>query len=271
MKVSQIRLLQQCLKDDGFDPGPVDGVLGNNTNAAIDQTIAKRSASLPTDWRAWSPKRQTIACLQLYCQENSIEVGAIDGLWGPQTEYAVDVLAHVAAHGEPPPLWRDIVLTDLNPHNWPSRDESALIAHYGEVGTNQTTIALPYPLRIAWDLKKSVNSFSCHRLVHDSLGSALNRVLAHYGPDRLRELGLDLWGGCLNVRRERGGSQWSTHSWGIAIDFDPDRNQLKWGRDRVAFARPEYDAWWQFWEEEGWVSLGRVKNYDWMHVQAAKL
>jgi hypothetical protein len=28
-----------------------------------------------------------------------------------------------------------------------------------------------------------------------------------------------------------------------------------------AFAQPEYDAWWRFWEEEGWVSLGRTKNY----------
>ena len=69
----------------------------------------------------------------------------------------------------------------------------------------------------------------------------------------------------------RGGTRWSTHAWGIAIDYDPDRNQLKWGRDRAAFARPEYDAWWRLWEEEGWVSLGRTRNYDWMHVQAAKL
>lgn len=256
--------------------GKINGTIAqgsyrNNTYASIDQALAKRSTSLPTDRQSWTPKRQTIACLQLYCQEKSIEVDAIDGLWGPQTEYAVDVLAHVSTHGEPPPLWRDIVPTNLNPHNRPSRDEAALLAHYGEVGTNQTTIALPYPLRIAWNLKKRVSSFSCHHLVHDSLGTALNRVLTHYGADRIRELGLDLWGGCLNVRRERGGSQWSTHAWGIAIDFDPDHNQLKWGRDRASFSRPEYDAWWQFWEEEGWVSLGRTKNYDWMHVQAAKL
>lgn len=61
------------------------------------------------------------------------------------------------------------------------------------------------------------------------------------------------------------------HSWGIAIDYDPDRNQLQWGRDRAVFAGPDYDAWWQFWEEEGWTSLGRTRNFDWMHVQAAKL
>jgi hypothetical protein len=80
-----------------------------------------------------------------------------------------------------------------------------------------------------------------------------------------------LFGGCLNVRRMRGGSAWSMHSWGIAFDFDPDRNQLRWGRDRAAFAKPEYNKWFELWEEEGAVSLGRVRNFDWMHVQFARL
>ena len=43
------------------------------------------------------------------------------------------------------------------------------------------------------------------------------------------------------------------------------------GWDRTASPRPEYETSWWFWEEEGWVSLGRTKNPDWMHVQAAKL
>ncbi len=61
------------------------------------------------------------------------------------------------------------------------------------------------------------------------------------------------------------------HSWGIAVDYDPERNLVKWGRDRATFAKSEYDTWWKLWEEEGWVSLGRTRNFDWMHVQAAKL
>jgi hypothetical protein len=61
------------------------------------------------------------------------------------------------------------------------------------------------------------------------------------------------------------------HSWGIAIDFDPMRNQLKWGRDKARLAKPDAKKFWQAWERQGWVSLGRRKNYDWMHVQAAEL
>ena len=98
--------------------------------------------------------------------------------------------------------------------------------------------------------------------------AVLERVQDHYG-DQISELGLDMWGGCYNKRKMRGGSRWSTHSWGIAIDWDPSRNQLKWKANQANFAKPEYDIWWKLWEDEGFTSLGRAKNYDYMHVQAA--
>ena len=94
--------------------------------------------------------------------------------------------------------------------------------------------------------------------------------MSGYGESKIRELRLDLYGGSFVKRKKRGGSTWSTHAWGIAVDFDPDKNQLQWGRDRAYFARPEYNDWWACWEAEGWVSLGKVANYDWMHIQAAR-
>jgi hypothetical protein len=126
-------------------------------------------------------------------------------------------------------------------------------------------------MRLAWDTTTFVKSTSCHQKVHDAALRILTRVLDHYGLDKIRELRLDLFGGCLNVRRMRGGNAWSMHSWGVAFDFDPDRNQLKWGRDRAAFARPEYGKWFELWEEEGAISLGRARNFDWMHTQFATL
>jgi hypothetical protein len=205
------------------------------------------------------------------CREHKIDAGDIDGYWGPQTEYAFDTLSQLLKTGELPPLWRDNVPLHVNPNNWPNQDETALNVFYGAVGTKQKMLVLPYPHRLSWNLRQAINSFSCHERVHDSVRRILTKVLDHYGIERIKELHLDLWGGCLNVRSMRGGSKQSMHSWGIAIDYDPDRNQLKWGRDRAVFAQPEYEAWWRFWEEEGWVSLGRVRNYDWMHVQATKL
>ena len=269
MKTATIQFLQEQLKTAGFNPGKPDGKLGNNTYRAVDAALRAQTAQLPGNWSSWPQPQKAIACLQLFCKNKKIEVGNIDGKWGPQTDFAVSSLMHLVEHGAPPPPWRDEEPAILNPHKWPSQAD--VERFYGPVGKNQVKIQVPYPHRLSWDLTKTILSFQCHEKVHDSLGRVLQRVLDHYGPERIRELRLDRWGGSLAVRKMRGGTRWSMHSWGIALDYDPDRNQLKWGRDRAAFAQPAYDVWWRLWEEEGWVSLGRAKNYDWMHVQAAKL
>ena len=97
------------------------------------------------------------------------------------------------------------------------------------------------------------------------------KVHEHYGEHEIEELRLDLFGGDYHPRRKRGGAAWSTHSWGIAIDWDPSHNRLKWGRGHARLAEPDYEDWWRIWEEQGWTSLGRVRNFDWMHVQATRL
>ena len=110
-----------------------------------------------------------------------------------------------------------------------------------------------------------------HAKVADSVGDVFERVHAHYGSAELKRLRLDLYGGCFFARKKRGGSTWSTHAWAVALDWDPERNQLKWGRDRASLDHSNYDFWWRAWEAEGWVSLGRTRNFDWMHVQAARV
>ena len=69
----------------------------------------------------------------------------------------------------------------------------------------------------------------------------------------------------------RGGSSWSMHSWGVAVDLDPDRNRLRWNSSKAYLARDEYKPFWKIVESEGWTSLGRERNYDWMHFQSAHL
>ena len=259
-----IQIVQWGLSQLGKKPGPIDGLWGPKTATALAAVT-----EIPTDW---SRKKKLTAFIQWYATHQQIEAGPVDGLWGPQTQFAFDQLMYLREHGEKESLWRDETPLDVNPNNWPVQTpERELIKFYGEVGKNQTRVQLPYTHKIAWNTRQTINSFYCHEKVHDSLSRVLNRVLEHYGEEKIKELRLDMFGGCLNVRKMRGGSRYSMHSWGIAVDYDPANNRLKWGRDKATFARKEYDAWWRIWEEEGWASLGRIKNYDWMHVQAAKL
>lgn len=94
--------------------------------------------------------------------------------------------------------------------------------------------------------------------------------MAEYALEKEQELGLDIYGGCYNNWAHVGGSKKSMHAWGIAIDLDPDKNALKMDKKTARFARPEYDAFWRIVEDEGGYSLGREKDFDWMHFQFAR-
>lgn len=152
--------------------------------------------------------------------------------------------------------------------DWPKETTESLMEYYGNVGENQTRITLPYPMRLAWNTSQTVKTQNVHKKVADSAVRVLTRVLNHYGIEQIKELGLDLYAGGLNVRKITGGNRYSTHSWGCAFDFDSANNKLKWNSSKARFAKPIYNKWWEIWEEEGWYSLGRQKDYDWMHIQA---
>lgn len=153
-------------------------------------------------------------------------------------------------------------------NNWPKQNFSSMVAFYGNVGENQVSLTLPYPMRLAWDTTKTVRKITCHAKVCDSLGRILEEILRHYGSlEKVQEARMDLFGGCLNVRRVRGGNSWSIHSWGAAIDLDPSRNTLSMRRNQATMPREVIEIF----EGESWVSMGHARDFDYMHFQAALL
>ncbi len=134
-------------------------------------------------------------------------------------------------------------------------------------GSYLTAIKLPYPMRLAWDIKTEVKTMRCHKLVAENFTNVFTELLEVYGLPKIKELGIDLFGGCFNFRAMRGGSDYSRHSWGIAIDLDPLRNQLKETSKTARFARPEYKQMIDIFYKHGFESLGREENRDWMHFQ----
>lgn len=227
--------LQSRLTAHDFPVGPIDGVIGPKTKAAI--VAFQTMEGLPV-------------------------TGVADGA-------TVEALRQSASQTPDAPDRGGEQDAPVIKNLWPRQRNVS--AFYGPVGQNQTLVPLPYPMKLAWNPAITVNRISLHEKVAESAARCFERIADAYPEDKRAELGLDLFGGSLNVRKMRGGSNYSMHSWGIAIDFDPARNQLKWGKDKARLGQPDAEHFWRIWEAEGWVSLGREKNFDWMHVQAARL
>ena len=153
---------------------------------------------------------------------------------------------------------------------WPTQKEvRSGKSVFGAPGSNALVrIVPPYPLY--YDGGK-VSSIAVHEVVARHVEEALQEVLEVYGYQRIRELGLDQYGGCYNYRKATGGSALSMHAWGIALDFCPEKNAYSTKAPEASLSAPECAAWWDIWERHGAVSLGRACDKDWMHVQFARL
>lgn len=148
--------------------------------------------------------------------------------------------------------------------------DKQIIDKYGKPGdtNNFTMLELPYPMRLAWDPHVIVTRIQCHKLISDPLLAVFKDILNGYGFPKIQELGIDLYGGCVNVRLMRGSkTRWSRHAWGIAIDLDPARNGLKLTWKQAQFSKPEYKKMVDIFYIHGFISYGRDRNFDAMHFE----
>jgi hypothetical protein len=267
LKAVQVRLAATGLYAD-----KVDGEYGSNTDAAVRELFKRQKVDFDN---SWDEHRREIAAEQLLCKIAGIDAGKIDGYAGPQTLQAFVVYdARLKNGGQIDPAverWRDNesetpVKNVVAAHQkWPHQRD--VESFYGPVGTSMVFMDLPFPMVLAWDLKTTVHRWQCHAKCKDAFHAVWQKTLDHFGHDKIKELRLDRWGGTLNVRKMRGGSRWSMHSWGCAEDVDPDRNSLTTHKPQAVLSHPEYKDFWDIVYSEGGLSLGREKNYDWMHFQ----
>lgn len=278
MKQGAVRILQAELADKSRYSGPIDGQLNATLAASVAGLVEDRRTDLSGAPDGWSDARKRVAAFQLVCSDAGFDPGPADGFWGQLTEFAYGEIAFFRETGERPLSFRDIVPLDVNPNGWP-RDhgnQAELFDFFsfnpnagGEPAT--ALVDCPWELKLDWDRSVKTRRIGCHPRVAESLQRVLTNIHDHYGTTALDEMGMNIYGGCKNVRTKRGGTTWSTHAFAAAIDWDPNNNKLEWGWRQARMARPDFLEFWRFWEEEGWLSLGRSENFDWMHVQAIKI
>ena len=103
----------------------------------------------------------------------------------------------------------------------------------------------------------------CHKAIAKRLEAALQEIYDTLGRFKFEKEGWNIYSGCFNYRKKRGGSSLSTHSWGIAIDVNGNENPFK--SSKTTFSDTSIDIM----EKHGFLSGGRAWGKDWMHFQAA--
>lgn len=175
---------------------------------------------------------------------------APDGFWGPKSMAAIQ---------------RHLRALMPKPNPWPLTNTAALNRFYGDPGRDEvagrlvTRSVAGLGLRFAG---KEVQRISVHQHCADSLLRIL-RAIAESEHAAL----LGTYAGIYNHRPMRGGSRWSLHAYGAAIDLDPARNGLHthWPtRATMPLAVMEMFA------REGWLPAGAFWSRDAMHFQATQ-
>ena len=249
--------VQRALAAKGVYTDTIDGDYGPNSKQAARLVI---SQAAPGYDPGWDDARVRLAFEQLMMREAGIDVGEIDGVEGVMTQYAWE-------------KWQNKMRRSPAAGGHPARSpgfcrQSDAARFYGPPGTNHVRITPPYTLYYG---PQPVRSFLINAKCADSAMRAMTAILDHYGAEQVHALGLDRFGGCFNDRPMRGGTRKSMHAYACAIDWDPSRNPLRADHRTAQFAKPEYAAFLDAWTAEGWTSLGRARDFDWMHVQAADL
>jgi hypothetical protein len=281
LRKSEAKAIQRGLQKLGLYTKAIDGDLGANSLTAANAYLMANASRLPNGFQGLSNKRKFVASLQMLCMDADFDPGLIDGWMGANTRNAATQYIRSLDGLE----IFDVLATepiDVNPNNWPSGRSSDLNAFYGtprkdngcsDIETKLVRVASPWRMPLEWNRAKARTSFRVHEKVETSLERVLTAIEASYSSQEVERLGLNRFAGDYNCRTIRRGSRMSTHAYGISIDFYSSRNEL----DRTTnssqpptLAHVDCLAFWEAFENEGWYSLGRSENYDWMHIQAAK-
>lgn len=180
------------------------------------------------------------------------KIGVIpDGFWGPKSIVACQKYLRALMP---------------NPNPWPKSDQASLYRFYGNPGDEKNLVIVDFPFKTLYE-GKEVKKFRCHKKVADSLVRVLKSIGEKYGKDRGIMEEAEDFGGVYNFRNKRGGSSYSVHAWGAAIDLDADDNTFRdsWPmKSDMPFEIMEEFA------KEGWLSAGAFWGYDAMHQQATR-
>lgn len=267
------RHIQMLMAATGDYEGGIDGILGVRSLTAFNQIEARHADAYTFDPKTTTDARRRTAVAQACLNQLGFDAGAVDGWNGVNTTEALNAFLFKTTNGTDEQIDRTPAGNFNPPGNIPKQSQVESI--YGTPGNQIRSrlkrIELPFKLRIDWNLRQRTNKITVHRDCADGLEAALIAVHAHYGAAEMERLGIDRYAGAYNHRKMRGGSKWSMHAYGCAIDFYAEPNGLRMACPEALFCRAEYKPFLDIMEQHEWLPALRLWGKDAMHFQRARL
>ena len=270
MKAMETTHIQMLLASVGYYDGAIDGDAGPLTRKAAQ--VIERNAK--ANRAVWPWPRRLVAAAQTVLNAQGHDAGEVDGYFGHNTKEALISWLSIKA-GTVATVTRTPV------HHLPRHGtlpkQSEVAAFYGTPGPDGTIedqlafATAPAPMRLDWALATTVTRLRVHEKCANALTTALAGVYAHYGDDAWRRLGLDRYAGGYNPRKMRGGTSWSMHAYGCAVDLFAPPNGLRTRCPKALFCGEEYKPFLDIMENHGWLPAVRLWGADAMHFQMARL
>lgn len=126
---------------------------------------------------------------------------------------------------------------------------------------------------VLWDVPKELEigvipkKIYCNKDMVEPLTKAFKKLIETGHVKELTD-----WAGCFNIRKKRGASSASLHSWGVAIDLNPSHNQMGFSRESLIKMgrKPFTDSFVKCFTDAGFDWGGHWKTPDCMHFQLKK-
>lgn len=173
--------------------------------------------------------------IQNALRDQKTYVGRLDGNFGSMTQRAVikfQLNSYINADGVVGPLTWKLLLPNIR-QSEPDKvsvpkTRKELYENFGDPlitrfwsvygGFCVTPKKLNHIFTYQW---QGQNGFWCHKYVIPSFQFVYSKIVEYELTDELKT-----FDGCFNIRKIRGGSQLSMHSWGIAVDHNASTNRL---------------------------------------------
>lgn len=219
------------------------------------------------------PKTLTALCTVFGITKSDVEKAVIkllqtklgvtaDGIIGPKTLAALCNELHINVQTP---------TTTPSKGKWPTQAEvRSGKSIFGKVGCEGDLVNITPAYPIYYD-GRELKTIRVHKLIAEDVAQILQEVKDAYGLEAIHRLRLDQYAGSYNFRKITSGKSYSMHAWGIAMDWDANNNTYSMHKPKASLSKPECEKWWEIWEAHGATSLGRARDYDWMHVQFASL